>query len=227
MTPFRRIGQWERQIRAFYNTDLSTPENRRRARIYNLWFDHAALRTIWTNCFVVAPGVYRSNQPTHARFKRLKAQGLRSVLNLRGAAATAHYLVEEQSCRQLGLHLVSCSLQARKAVPRANIQALIAAFRRIEKPFVMHCKSGADRAGFAAAIYLMVIEGHPAAKAKRMLALKYAHVRWSRTGVLDFTLDRFAARHTRTGIGFERWIATEYDHAVLQAAYDKAVKPLV
>jgi len=227
MTLFKRISAWERRLRASYNTDLSTPENRRRAHIYNLWFDHAILRTVWTNHFPVAPGVWRSNQPTHARLVQLKAMGVRSILNLRGAAGAAHYLTEAESCRRLGLTLVDRTLQARDAAPRANIEALIAAFREIERPFVMHCKSGADRAGFAAAIYLMVIAGRPVAEARRMLGVKYIHFRWTRTGVLDFILDRYEARHEETGIGFEDWIATEYDHEAIQAAYHATHKPLL
>ncbi|MGR3519512.1 MAG: fused DSP-PTPase phosphatase/NAD kinase-like protein [Roseovarius sp.] len=226
MSLFKRISDWERRLRASYNTDLSTPENRRRAHIYNQWFDHAILRTVWTNQFPVAPGVWRSNQPTHARLARLKAKGVRSILNLRGAAGAAHYLTEEESCRRLGLGLVNCTLQARDAAPRANIEALIASFRKIERPFVMHCKSGADRAGFAAAIYLMVIEGRPVPEARRMLGVKYIHFKWTRTGVLDFILDRYEARHAETGIGFEDWIATEYDHEAIQTAYNAAHKPL-
>lgn len=227
MSLFKRISAWERRLRASYNTDLSTPENRRRAHIYNLWFDHAILRTVWTNHFPVAPGVWRSNQPTHDRLVRLKARGVRSILNLRGAGPAAHYLSEEESCRRLGLTLVNCTLQARDAAPRRNIQALIAAFREIERPFVMHCKSGADRAGFAAAIYLMVIEGRALPEARRMLGVKYIHFRWTRTGVLDFILDSFEARHAETGIGFEEWIATEYDHDAIQAAYHATHKPLL
>jgi len=226
MTLFKRISAWERRLRASYNTDLSTPENRRRAHIYNLWFDHAILRAVWTNQFPVASGVWRSNQPTHARLVRLKAMGVRSILNLRGAAGAAHYLTEEESCRRLGMTLVNCTLQARDAAPRANIQALITAFREIERPCVMHCKSGADRAGFAAAIYLMVIEGRPVTEARRMLGLKYIHFKWTRTGVLDFILDSYEARHFEDGIGFEDWIATEYDHETIQTAYHAAHKPL-
>ena len=68
---------------------------------------------------------------------------------------------------QLGLKLVNCTLHARYAAPREDILAVIRAFREIEKPFVMHCKSGADRAGFASALYLHVIEGQPLAEARR------------------------------------------------------------
>jgi len=226
MSLFKRISNWERALRASYNTDLSTPENRRRAEIYNLWFDHAVLRKVWSNCFQVAPGVYRSNQPTHERFERLSAAGVRTVLNLRGAAGAAHYLVEEESCRTLGLTLVNCALQARDAAPPETILALIHAFREIEKPFVMHCKSGADRAGFAAAIYLLVIERRPLAEARKMLAARFWHFKWSRTGILDYILDQYEARNAQSPIGFEEWIASEYDPDALQAAYHATHKPL-
>ena len=226
MKLFKRITDWERALRNSYDVDLSTPENRRRAHIYNLWFDHAVLRKVWTNFYPVAPGVYRSNQPTHERFERLKQMGIKTVLNLRGAAGAAHYLVEEESCRRLGLTLVSVNLMARQAAPRHDILHLIRAFREIEKPFVMHCKSGADRAGFASAIYLMEIEGRPVAEARKMLGVKYIHFKWSRTGVLDYILDRYEARRAETGIGFEDWIATEYDAANMQADYLANNKPI-
>lgn len=226
MKLFKRITDWERALRNSYDVDLSTPENRRRAHIYNLWFDHAVLRKVWTNFYPVAPGVYRSNQPTHERFERLKQMGIKTVLNLRGAAGAAHYLVEEESCRRLGLTLVSVNLMARQAAPRHDILRLIRAFREIEKPFVMHCKSGADRAGFASAIYLMEIEGRPVAEARKMLGIKYIHFKWSRTGVLDYILDRYEARQAETGIGFEDWIATEYDAARMQADYLANNKPI-
>ncbi|WP_101065432.1 fused DSP-PTPase phosphatase/NAD kinase-like protein [Roseovarius salinarum] len=220
MTPFKRIGDWERRLRAHYNTDLSTPENRRRAHIYNLWFDHAVLRKVWTNFGEVAPGVYRSNQPTHERFVKLRDMGVRSVLNLRGAAGAAHYLVEEESCRALGLALVNTTLHARYAAPPEDIQAVLDAFRRIERPFVMHCKSGADRAGFAAALYRLVIEGRPMAEAREMLSARYIHFRWTRTGVLDHILDLYEARNAQRPIDFEAWIAREYDRDAAQQSFE-------
>ncbi|WP_397543533.1 tyrosine-protein phosphatase [Roseovarius salis] len=226
MNLLKRISDWERDLRAYYNTDLSTPENRRRARIYNLWFDHAILRKVWTNFHPVAPGVYRSNQPTHERFVRLKQMGIRSVLNLRGAAGAAHYLVEEESCRELGLELVNVSFHARHAAPAEDIGKVIEAFRTIGKPFVMHCKSGADRAGFAAAIYLLVIEGRPVAEARRMLSARYIHFRWTRTGVLDYILDLYEERNAASPIAFEDWIATEYDNMQVQTAFNETKRPI-
>ncbi|MEL7254928.1 MAG: tyrosine-protein phosphatase [Pseudomonadota bacterium] len=222
----KRIGDWERNLRAYYNTDLSTPENRRRAHIYNLWFDHAVLRKVWTNFHPVADGVYRSNQPTHERFVKLKAMGIKSVLNLRGESNAAHHLVEAESCRELGLTLVNVTLLARYAAPAADILDTIAAFRSIEKPFVLHCKSGADRAGFASAIYLLVIEGRPLAEARRMLSAKYIHFSWSKTGVLDHIFDLYEARCKESPITFEDWVATEYDHLAIQKDFEEKKNPI-
>lgn len=220
MNPFTSLTKWEKNLRASYNTDLSTPENRRRAHIYNMWFDHAVLRKIWTNFFEVAPGVYRSNQPTHERFEALKEKGFKSVLNLRGAAGAAHYLVEEESCNQLDLTLVNCNLHARKAASRDEILAVLNAFKSIEKPFVMHCKSGADRAGLASAMYLMCEMGTPVSEARAMLGVKYVHLKWSKTGVLDYILDCYEARNARDAIGFRAWIETEYDAAKIQTGFN-------
>lgn len=220
MSLFKRAADWERRLRTSYNTDLSTPENRRRAHIYNLWFDHAILRKVWTNFFEVAPGVYRSNQPTHERFVKLKRMGIKTILNLRGSGEAAPYLAEEESCRSLGLTLVNVTLHARSAAPREDIQAVIRAFREIDKPFVMHCKSGADRTGLASAVYLMVIEGRPVSDARRMLGMKFIHFRWTRSGILDHILDVYEARNARDEISFEDWIATEYENTEIQQSFD-------
>lgn len=225
MRLFKRISDWERDLRASYNTDLSTPENRRRARIYNLWFDHEILRGLWTNFFQIAPGVYRSNHPTYKRFAAMKARGITTVLNLRGTYPSAHYFTEVETCRALGLNLFSISLQARHAPPAKDLLALIDAFRSIEKPFVMHCKSGADRAGLASALYLLVIEGRPMAEARKQLGLRYLHVRKSKTGVLDHLLDLYEMRTAGDPISFEDWLRTEYDHFAVQADYQANNKP--
>jgi len=220
MKLIRKIKDWEYRLRKSYNTDLSTPENRRRARIYNLWFDHAILRTFWTNHHCVAPDVYRSNHPTHERFEKLKAQGIRSILNLRGDSGAAHYLVEKESCKKLGLELISVTLHARFAAPKKDILGLIDAFERIKRPFVMHCKSGADRAGFASVIYLMEFENEPVAQARRMLSARYIHFRWTKTGVLDLILDKYQAAHDQSGIRFRDWVKQAYDPEAIQAEFN-------
>jgi protein tyrosine/serine phosphatase len=84
----------------------------------------------------------------------------------------------------------------------------------------MHCKSGADRAGLASAIYLMVMMGQDVDAARKMLSPRYIHLRFTKTGVLDMMLDHYAARNAASPIGFEDWIDREYDADALQAAFD-------
>lgn len=204
---------WERRLQQAYKADLSTPDNRRRARIYSRWLDHGILRIWWTNQFEIAPGVFRSNHPDPARFAAIRALGMRDVLSLRGLGGNPSILLEKEACAAQGITLHGIALQARAAPSRAQIAELIALFRRLPRPFLMHCKSGADRAGFASAVYLMVIRGEPVEAARRMLSWRFLHFHWSRTGVLDRVLDRYAARNASAPISFEDWAATEYDPA--------------
>jgi protein tyrosine/serine phosphatase len=219
------LEEAERRFRRSWGRDMTTPAGRRWAYLHYHLFDHAVLRMIWHNFWPVAPGVWRSNQPTHARFAKYKAMGIRTVVNLRGEDPGAHFQFERESCAALGLRLVNAKLWAREAAPRTRILAVIDALRAAEKPMVFHCKSGADRAGFAAAVYLIVFEGAPVAKARKQLGLKYIHLEFTRTGVQGYVLDTYAARLRRGAIGFEQWVRTEYRAKPVQQAYEARMPP--
>lgn len=209
----------EKRVRRSFGDDISTPA----ARMWTWWhfhlFDHAFLRTFWTNFDTVAPGVYRSNHPGPARLAKYKAMGIRTVLNLRGQDGYSPWLFEQEACDRLGLTLEVAKIYARKPARRSEILTLIATMRRIEKPFVMHCKSGADRAGFAAVLYLVIIEKVPLAEARKHLALRYIHFDWTPTGVVDHILDLYEARNARAPIDMETWFATEYDHRAVAESF--------
>jgi hypothetical protein len=207
------------RLRAGYGRDIGTPAARFLSRIHYELADHAILRRWWTNFAPVAPGVYRANHPDARHLARYKAMGIRTILSLRGQARNSPQLFEAEACAALGLILVSTELYARKPASRAALLKLLDLFRTIDKPFLIHCKSGADRAGLAAALYLIVIEGKSVAEARAQLSFRFLHIRASATGVLDHILDVYEARHLQTGIGCEDWIATEYDPAVIMASY--------
>ena len=186
-----------------------------------LFKDHGILRYPWTNFARVAPGVYRSNHPPHGRLARYKAMGIRAVLNLRGTPDAACYRFEAASCAELGLDLVSVRLYARAPNGRAALIDLLDAFKTIKRPFVMHCKSGADRAGLAAALYLMAEEGADVATARRQLSLRFLHIRQSKTGVLDHILDLFEQRQAEGPIDIRTWIETEYEEETVRASFKR------
>lgn len=220
---FRRIQDWvettERRLRRSFGDDISTPKMRRQAWWHFNLFDHSFLRVPWTNFDKVSEGVYRSNHPGPRRLVRYKEMGIRAVLNLRGADGYSPWLFEEEACRELGLELRVAKIYARKAAKRHEIVRLIDTMREMPKPFVMHCKSGADRAGFAAVLYRAIIDGAPIEEARKHLAVKYIHFDWTDTGIVDHIIDIYVLRNAHAPIGLEEWIRTEYDHRVATESF--------
>lgn len=198
---------------------LSADERRRAAREL-LWFDHGVLRTFWTNFGEVAPEVYRSNHPTEARLAAYRDRGIKAVLSLRGKPRKGFQKLEIELCKDLGLAFQSVALQARLAAKTDNLLALFAAFDNLPRPFVMHCKSGADRAGLASALYKLD-QGANIEDARKELSLRYLHLKFSKTGVQDHMLDVYEARLAQGPISIRDWIANEYDQQAVQASFDK------
>ena len=172
----------ERSLDRSLGYDISTPAARRRAQRHFNFIDHGLLRRYWSNLDEIAPGVWRSNQPDRDRIRKYRDMGMKTVLNLRGTNRRSPFLFEEEACHEFGLALVSHALAARGLVQREVLLALLDSFETIERPLVMHCKSGADRAGLASALYLLHIEGATIAEAKKQLSFRYLHIRGSKTG---------------------------------------------
>lgn len=215
----------DNKLRRAFGTSIDTPWARRWSALHYELFDHAILRRVWTNFYEIAPGVYRSNQPPHARLERYGQMGIKTIINLRGPDKYAHYLFERESCERLGIELIDAKLWARAAATRERILRVIELFRTVERPFLFHCKSGADRAGFASAIYLMEIEGVPLEEARKQLGWRYYHLKSTKTGVLDYILDRYGAFAAHTPIRFETWVRDHYDAKTIQAEFDRRPLP--
>ncbi|MBE9635235.1 fused DSP-PTPase phosphatase/NAD kinase-like protein [Salipiger mangrovisoli] len=220
-----KIETAERRFRRSFGKDISTPRARMLSKLHYNVFDHAFLRLFWHNFWQIAPGVWRSNQPTHARFEKYAKMGIKTVITLRGEEKYSHYLFEKESCEALGLTLLHAKLWARMAPSAERILHLIDTMRSAEKPMMFHCKSGADRAGFASAVYLMVFEGVPVEQARKQMGLKYAHLEFTKTGIQGYILDTYAARNRRAPISFEDWVRTEYSSKTVQAGFDAKRPP--
>ncbi len=214
----------EHDWRKSFGHDIVDPAERRKSLWHLRWLDHGIFRTFWHNFEKVAPGVYRSNQPDPKRFKAYAAMGIKTVLNLRGEALQPHYLFTEESCAAYGMTLVPVKLSARRAPKRERLLMVLDAFDTMERPFLMHCKSGADRTGLVAAIYLLIHEGASIDEARKQLSFRYLHIRKSTTGILDHFLDVYAERHAQSPIPIDEWIRTEYDADALARSYDAKKK---
>jgi len=201
------------------DADLSNPIARRLSRAHFLLGDQGVLRLWWTNFYPVADRAFRSNQPSPKRLKTYQRQGIRSVLNLRGVGTSSNYLFEKEACEKLGLCLKSVHLKPKSLPTLETLKTLEAHFHDIPKPFVMHCKSGADRAGFAAALYLLLIEGAPVNEAARQLSFKYLHIKASKKGIFDYCLETYRKTNEAAPIAFRDWMMTEYDPVKIEAGF--------
>lgn len=201
---------------SIFKGDVNTAGGRALAWVDSLFIDHAIFRLVFGNVGAVIPGkLYRCSHPTPPRLRRLTRRfGLTTVINLRGVTGTGSYHLSHDAAGKLGLTTYDLSLESRGAPHRDRILRLFDIYRAMPGPGLLHCKSGADRAGLAAGLCIL-FEGGSAADALRQLSWRYGHIKHARTGILD----AFFLRYQRDGEGrkhFLDWLEQDYDEDALR-----------
>ncbi len=203
--------------------DLTTAAGRRRATADYLWKDHAYLRLGFSNAHWISPELARANQPWPFQLAAWKAKGVRTVINLRGGLETSFRALEVEACERLGLELVDFVIASRDVPSGAQVLAARGLFQNVRYPAMMHCKSGADRAGIMAVFYAHFRQGQPIREALSQLSPRYLHVRAGLTGVLDYIFERYLAEAEPAGISFIDWVQSPaYDPVALKADFRAA-----
>lgn len=225
---FNKLNLWtksiEHRLDKAWGYDFSTPEGRRRARWHFMLVDHGFLRVIWANLDQISPGIWRSNQPSPRRVEKYKSMGIRTIINLRGTNKRSNFMFEKQACEHHGIKMVNIALKASGLVPADRLLKLLDCFDTVEKPLLMHCKSGADRAGLASALYLLHVDKTPVSIAKKQLSLRYIHLKSMDTGILDHMIEAYGADSRNGEMPIREWIETKYDPEALSAAFRKSRK---
>lgn len=206
-----RIARWERP--------LAGPGDRLRAWTNMLLADHGIFRLLYLNAHRVTPKLWRAAQPAPGDIAWFARQGVRTVVNLRGGREHGAWPLQKEACERHGITLVEFVLRSRGAPERETILAAPAFFAGLELPAVVHCKSGADRAGFFAALYLLVHEKRPLAEAMAALSLRYGHFRFAKTGILDAFFEAYRREGESRGIAFLDWVANDYDPQRLEREF--------
>jgi glycosyltransferase involved in cell wall biosynthesis/protein tyrosine/serine phosphatase len=188
--------------------------------LHLVFIDHGFLRALYDNRFRLAGDLYRINQPSPARLAAYKQRfGIKTVINLRGQNyQLGWYRLEEKACQSLGLTLVNTQVYSRGLVDQPRLHELCDIIQTMELPAVVHCKSGADRAGFFSVLYRHYRLGEPIEHASAELALKYGHSKSAKTGVLDYFFETFIATRERRQ-SFTAWFGSGYDRELLQASF--------
>ena len=99
------------------------------------------------------------------------------------------------------------------------MQRAVEIFDTIEYPALIHCKSGADRAGIISVLYALTKLNLPYEEAITHLSLKYLHVKAGKTGVLDYFFECYRVYNETTPIAFMDWVENVYDRDAVQAGF--------
>jgi protein tyrosine/serine phosphatase len=88
-------------------------------------------------------------------------------------------------------------------------------------PALVHCKSGADRAGIFAVLYRHFRLGEPIEIAKKELHWRFGHFRGSRTGILDYFFDQYLVTREPNQT-FIEWVGAAYDRDRIERDFKPA-----
>jgi protein tyrosine phosphatase (PTP) superfamily phosphohydrolase (DUF442 family) len=207
-----RIERWSRP--------LITPRDRFSAWVNMLTADNGMVRMIYPNLHQIADGVWRGGQPTPRQLHAFARRGGRSVVSLRAGRGFGSLPLELEACRETGLTYHNFVLRARALPTRDELRAAARLFQTAERPLLLHCLSGADRSGFASALFLMLAESRPLAEAQRQLSRRYGHNRFGAAGILDAFFDAYRRDTELHPMPLAEWVETRYDPGQIAAAFN-------
>ncbi|MBS9476921.1 tyrosine-protein phosphatase [Ancylobacter radicis] len=102
---------------------------------------------------------------------------VRTIVNLRGASPDQDWYREE--ARLASAHdviLINLPWSARRELSDAEVAEFMARLADAPRPILIHCRSGADRTGLAAALYLAAIKRADEETAESQLSLWFGHI---------------------------------------------------
>lgn len=184
-----------------------------------LFVDHGIFRMLYANSHRISHEAWRSAQPAPHHIGYFARAGIRTIVNLRGERQCGSYWLEQKACERHGIKLVNFQIRSRAAPTREELEGARRLFEEIEYPMLMHCKSGADRAGLMSVLYRFLREGVPLTEAKKELSLRYGHIRQAHTGILDYFFEKYMADNAARPMPFFEWVETIYDPDELKRTF--------
>ena len=180
--------------------------------------DHGIFRFKWRSLHKISENTYRSNQPFPWQILADKnKRGIKTVINLRGIRNCSSYFLEKETCKKHNIKLINFPVTSRAAPKAETILAAKKLFNEIEYPIIMHCKSGADRAGLMSALYLILHKNISVIEAKKQLSFKYLHIKHAKTGILDAFFDNYIKENKNKD--FLDWVKNDYNPEKLKLSF--------
>lgn len=171
-----------------------------------------------SNFGVVLPGrVYRSAQPSPSFLaKTIHAQGIKTVLNLRGAnPEESWYADERRATLAAGAVQIDFAMSSDQWLSREQARTLLDILDSCDDPVMIHCEWGAERTSLVAAIRALLREGSTLADGRREFSAYYLFLPMKDGLVMRGHLDLYAAwlaargeEHTPGRL--RQWLTREY-----------------
>jgi len=209
-----------------YNTPmperLKSPWRRTLAHLQAWLIDHEYVRVLYRNFHRLSDNAWRSNQPSPGFVRKLKqTYGINTIISLRRPDSSGAYLLEKEACDRYGITLLHHRFSSREFPQAEAVLAARDLLRSAKPPLLIHCKSGADRAGLMSALYRHFVLGEPIEAIWRVeLNWRYGHFRFGDTGKLDAFFEAYEAfKQDHPHTTFEQWLTEAYDREALNRAY--------
>ena len=182
--------------------------------------DHGFLRVFWSSWEELPGKMYRSNQPFPYQIKRfVKKYKIKSIINLRGKRNCSSYFLERDYCVDNGIKLYDYPISSRDMPSKNKILNYFDLINRVEYPSLIHCKSGADRVGLASSLYLIEKRKFTTKKARKQLSLKHLHIKYAKTGILDYFFESAIKNGKNSPNEFIDWVKNEYNQEELKSNF--------
>jgi protein tyrosine/serine phosphatase len=170
-----------------------------------------------SNLNIVVPGrCFRAAQPSGEDVDRYARQmGIRTIINLRGYDEHAWYVREHLTAESHGIRVVDAGFWASAQPTPDEFLHIVRAIDESAEPILLHCESGIDRSGLAAAIYLLLKTDASIDRARQQLSWRFGHFARGRAGCQDRILDAYADWLMERGLRhrpgeFRRWAQAVY-----------------
>jgi uncharacterized protein (TIGR01244 family) len=172
------------------------------------------------NFHPVVPGrLYRSAQmPRDELIRTVQEHGIKSVIDLRlmADAPDDTGMTEAEAARRAGAAYRHIPFSSARVDQRASFTMLLAAYRELPSPVLLHCSSGTHRAGVASAVWLIDQAGWSPEHAAEQLTMKFGFFQPERDlkaflkghPTLDRAIREFVRVRRDRKISFREWVHT-------------------
>jgi len=106
----------------------------------------------------------------------IKEHGIKTILNVREDDSSAQWYKDEiETAQKHGVELISVPLNGRATPSKQHIDSIVHVFQNSKSPLLIHCQAGADRTGFVAGLWEIVMNGSTLQKALKQLSIFRGH----------------------------------------------------